>query len=465
MIEKDKYEDELLIKFNEIIKEKMNFDLQFIVKELDQGYTKEEFIEHQIKSELSGVFTDLEAAEKLYKMYPYFICCNNELYAFNDKSGMYTLDENIIISIINRYKNDLHLLNYDKNGEVKLSIKSYGNTSYLKKNIIFELKSLCINNNWITESQFTSLGKLLFTNGYYDMYTGIFHNKFNPTIVFMYSIPYEFNNNNIDIEYMNDIKQRLIYNQLGNIVGDYVLLSLSRSIAGDRMKKVYFGLGDTNTGKSTLVNACINTFGDYIGTFNAENLSLRDNSSQDEAQQMRWSLLLRYKRIIFSNELKNNVNLNGNTLKKHSGGDTLIGRLHCKEEIQFVPHYTLFCYANDLPRIVPFDSAVNDRLNIITYSKRYVNDPSNEYELQRDDNINYEITTDKFKQTFLFLILQEYNKFISNGKNEIIPNEVKNNKDDWIGDNVEVNIVSKFLEEYTITNNTENYIESTDICA
>ena len=85
--------------------------------------------------------------------------------------------------------------------------------------------------------------------------------------------------------------------------------------------------------------------------------------------------------------------------------------------------------------------------------------------IQRDDNINSEITTDKFKQTFLFLILQEYNKFISNGKNEIIPNKVKNNNNDWIGDNVEVNIVSKFLKEYTISNNTENYIESREICA
>ena len=79
------------------------------------------------------------------------------------------------------------------------------------------------------------------------------------------------------------------------------------------MKNIYFGLGDTNTGKSTSVNSCINSFGDYISTFNAENLSLRDNNnSQDEAAQMRWSLLLRFKRVIFLNELKNNVNIIGN---------------------------------------------------------------------------------------------------------------------------------------------------------
>ena len=41
----------------------------------------------------------------------------------------------------------------------------------------------------------------------------------------MYSIPLEYNNNNIDREYMNDIKNRLFYNQLNNTVGDYLLLS------------------------------------------------------------------------------------------------------------------------------------------------------------------------------------------------------------------------------------------------
>ena len=47
----------------------MNFDLKFIVKELNQGYTRDELIEHQIKSDISGVFNDLEAAGKKYIVY------------------------------------------------------------------------------------------------------------------------------------------------------------------------------------------------------------------------------------------------------------------------------------------------------------------------------------------------------------------------------------------------------------
>ena len=34
---------------------------------------------------------------------------------------MYTCDENIINSIINRYKDELHVAFYDKNGDIKYS--------------------------------------------------------------------------------------------------------------------------------------------------------------------------------------------------------------------------------------------------------------------------------------------------------------------------------------------------------
>ena len=37
--------------------------------------------------------------------------------------------------------------------------------------------------------------------------------------------------------------------------------------------KYFVGLGDTNAGKSTIVTACQNMFGEYKGTFNGENLS------------------------------------------------------------------------------------------------------------------------------------------------------------------------------------------------
>jgi phage/plasmid-associated DNA primase len=70
-----------------------------------------------------------------------------------------------------------------------------------------------------------------------------------------------------------------------------------------------FGLGPTNTGKGVLTNVLMLSCGDYVGSFNAENLAYRQ-SSNDEAQIMRWAMLLRNNRIIISNELKSTVELN-----------------------------------------------------------------------------------------------------------------------------------------------------------
>ena len=328
--------------------------------------------------------------------------------------------------------------------------------------MIPQIKTLCINNNWLTDTNSSSLNKVLFINGYYDMTTGIFNNSFDSNIVFFYRVQRHYNND-VDNEYINDVRQRIFYNQLGSDVGDYLILNLARSLAGNKMKKIFFGLGETNAGKSTYVNATLNTFGDYIGTFNGENLCIK-NSTADEAQLMRWAYLLKYKRIIFSNEMKNESILSGNMMKKvSSGGDTLVGRIHGGEEKPFIPHFNVYCNANDLLEIKPFDSAINDRLNIISYKKKYVDNPSNEFELQKDHNLEEELKSLKFIEAFQFILFDSYLKYVINGKKEYIPDAVKNCKTEWIGDEAENTTINKFLESYEITNNVEHFTKSADI--
>ena len=110
------------------------------------------------------------------------------------------------------------------------------------------------------------------------------------------------------------------------------------------MKRFFFGLGSGNSGKSTLVKAYSSSFGKLIGIFNAENISYKDHSNSDEGSTMRWVLLLKECRIIFSNEIKAEVKLNGNFIKKlSSGGDELSTRKMYQEETTFVPHFKL-CY-------------------------------------------------------------------------------------------------------------------------
>ena len=464
MIPRNNYKIDLLDEFKKIVSEHLQFDLKFTTKDMIQGYTLEQLKETQIEPEINlGVYNDLEAAQQVYKQYSHWVCCNSSLFVFDDKTGLWSEREEIMFNIISRYNDHLYLLIKNNNDEVKKSFKGYGNSTGLQRQMLPQLKTLCINNSWLTNTDFSSLHKLLFLNGYLDMSTGVFYKEFDPSIVFFNRIERNYTVDNLDVEYVKDIKQRFFYNQLGEDVGNYLILNVARSLAGDRMKKIFFGLGETNAGKSTIVISTINTFGDYIGTFNGENLCIK-NSTADEAQLMRWAFLLRYKRIIFSNEMKQESVLSGNMMKKvSSGGDTLVGRTHGAEETHFIPHYNVFCNANDLLEIKPYDTAIHERLNIISYKKKYVDNPTNEYELKKDDNIEVEMKSDKFKDAFSFIILDAYLQFCKNGKKELIPDAVKNCKTEWVGEDAENTTVNKFLESYEVTNSTDDFIRSSDI--
>ena len=81
---------------------------------------------------------------------------------------------------------------------------------------------------------------------------------------------------------------------------------------------------------------------------------------------MRWVLLQRPSRIIFSNEIKDGVCLNGNFIKKlSSGGDVLSARMLYQNEQSFIPQFLTILMANDISQIKPYDDAVDNRVRII----------------------------------------------------------------------------------------------------
>ena len=207
-----------------------------------------------------------------------------------------------------------------------------------KKNIMTEAKELFYNPKF-EEQLNTNTHLLCFNNGVMDFRTMEFSDgKPEDMISLCTNIDWlEFNDE--ELEYLKDVRKRLFYKPLGKPVGKYFIRKIAFALAGKRQKNLLFGLGNTNAGKSTICSGCKLSFGDYAGEFNAENLSYR-NTSNDEAQQLRWALLLRHKRIIFSNEMKSTVELNGNMIKKISSGcDAIIGRRHCMEETPFIPDF------------------------------------------------------------------------------------------------------------------------------
>ena len=418
-------------------------------------------VRQNMSDEEEGVFNDLDACKKVFKLYPNWVYCCGELYVYDINTGLWSTDIVVINKIIKNHADKLYIC--DERGKVSKT-KSYGNTVPLMKRIPEFMKTLCVNDNWLKEKQNSSLGKLLFNNGYYDLKKDIFYEKNEdgfdyPEIVFFgkihndYKKPYK-----EDLIYMEYIKKTLFYDPLGENVGNYLLLNISRGLAGDIMKRIIFGLGESNSGKSLLVKAICLACGDYANTFNAENLSHK-NTFNDEAQMNRWALLLRYSRLLLSNELKSTVELNGNMIKKHSsGGDQLIGRVHGGLEIPFIPHYLLLIFANDLPPIKPYDDAINNRTSVANYKKAFVDNPTNEFELKKDDALEEKIKTVEFRTCLVYLFIKTYGGYIKGIIKDEIVDEVKDAKAVWISQ--KDNVISMFLEEHELTNDKNDFIKS-----
>ena len=464
--------NKLITDLNNVVLETMGFDIKFEEKPIGCGY-EIEYTPTELKRTYksddveNGVSNDKEAAEKVYEIYPHWVYCLGTLYVFDNKTGMWSDDHVLYKTIIMSLTDDLRIITTDKNGEPYLSNKSYGSCKTSMEKLPCLIKTLCKNDDWLKQKECSSLGKLLFNNGYLDLKNGFnFYDKetygFNPDILFMGKI-----NKNLEsfdeeqMEYLYDIKQRLFYNPLGKDVGDYFVLNIARALMGDMMKRVLFGLGTTDCGKTILTKAIEASLGDYVGAFNAENLLYR-KTSNDEAQIMRWAMLLRFKRIIISNEMKSTSTINGNMLKKiSSGGDSLTGRLHGGNEMSFVPHFLGLMMANDLPPISPYDKAVDNRTRIIHYKKQFtdvVEDEENE--LLKDYNLIDEIKTTKFQNAFLMMLIQAYVIYKEEGEPEE-PEDVINGKKEWIGETG--NDIDKFLENFEITNDEKDFLPSQEI--
>jgi hypothetical protein len=412
---------------------------------------------------------DNGAANVILENYPYWKYCNQQMYVFDDKTGIWSMNRAIQNNIIGNLADKLNIIKMTKDG-YEYTGKNYANCHNKRKDVYEFIHQKTVDDDWILRSQHTSLGKILFTNGIYDFRKSVFIsselNGFDPEIVFYCRIDHEFTHfSDDDMEYIETIKNRLFHLPLGEDVGNYVILNLARGLAGDMMKRVMFGLGMSNTGKGIMTKALQLSCGQYVDTFNAENLAY-SSSSNDEAQKLRWALLLQHKRIIISNEITNDKSLNGNIMKKVcSGGDALKGRLHGGLETSFVPQFLSVLLANDIPEIKPYDDAMINRVRVYSYTKTFVDEPQNElFELKKDPELENEMQTPRFQRCFVGMLLMSYSHFNDVLKRvEIEPNEVMMAKKDWMGDDKDNNTIEKFQKTYELTNEFSHFTTSKDI--
>jgi phage/plasmid-associated DNA primase len=451
--------DGMMIEKNKslMVESDLNIQLRECEKYIVQktGYSielSEKPMDHQIPDSIilpkynKIVDNDLEAQEQLFRIEGAhkFKYCEEKLYVFNEKTGMYDTHIETLQHYIIKNKDYLRI-------KVGTKLLSYGENATMMNKITPFVKTAAVDDDWLFKTENTSLGYLLFEDGIYNMETGEFKKEFDPSIVFHIGIPHKFP---LRCEKkMSEAKKKTFETIFGK--PDAMIYSLARALAGDKYKKFYFCPGRANAGKSKLVSTLIACFGRYVGSFNAESLVQSNvNDTKDEAAKLRWSLLVRFSRILVSNEVNMKRPLDGNAIKKHSGGDQITGRTHGGEEFRFTPHYTIFCMLNDIPKIEPLDSAAIDRLEYIEFPFVFTSGVEKNikpYHKTGNSNIDKEIIKQDFIDGFIHVLLDAYRDFKING----MPEFDQAVKHKWTVEGKQDSEITDLIKQYYIITNKE----------
>ncbi len=403
----------------------------------------------KVAKESKYVNDDLHCAEKILDLEGRnkFIFCQGVLYIFDERIGTFA-DQRVEANTTLFYyliKNAKYLSIITNPGSSKKwKVDNYASNATRQNKIPQYIKTLSLDNDWIDRTADSSLGYLLFTNGIYNMKTGKFSKGFNPDIVFHVRVPHAFPEyNEGDMEYALSKSFDVMFDD-----PNQMLTSLAVALAGDRQKKFYFCPGKTNAGKSLLIEMMKKAFGLYVDDFNAEVLaSVKGNNRQEESRRNGWALLIRWSRILCSNEVDMDSDLSGPQIKKFSAvRDGIIGRDLYKSNISFKPHFTCFCMLNDIPMISPLDEAVEKRLVYIEFPHQFkeMKEEEKGHFRKADPNIDEVINSKRFINGFIWLFLKAYKAYLKEGE----PEYDEKLKKAWLSGQKQNKQTKKIVSEY-----------------
>ncbi|KAK9807809.1 hypothetical protein WJX72_010073 [[Myrmecia] bisecta] len=228
---------------------------------------------------------------------------------------------------------------------------------------------------------------------------------------------------------------------------------LARGLTGEQERNFNVLMGPNGGGgKGFTSRACGAAFGEYARETHANTFSLTSNSGDSSKPRPKLADL-QHARLLFTSELAPGLTLDGNMLKKLTGGDKITeGRqLYCKARL-FVPQFKLFLCCNDMPPIQPLDRPTTVRLDLFVQRvewvpKRFFNPSNPNHRLQDPSNEEY-IRTPGFAAAWLHILLDYLALWEQEGYLAIADPEAA----EWVE---QYNPLQQAIEEnFTVTKNT-----------
>jgi hypothetical protein len=226
--------EELLRGGEKAIKDKTGYSVKLVQKEYENKYRKNELKEKII-------IDDVYATRKFISLMKDNISRDNgEVYYFNDDNGMWEKGETAFKTAIIKVKDQMIFTDYS---ESKPKTINYGGKLANMKLIENLVLSQLSEDNFISKNIDSSMGKLLFADGYYDFYENKFNEGFNNKIVFLKRINRLFPTERNE-KLINEVNRILFIDAFdfenGLESGEYLKKVLCIGLIGDYYRKKFY---------------------------------------------------------------------------------------------------------------------------------------------------------------------------------------------------------------------------------
>jgi putative DNA primase/helicase len=150
--------------------------------------------------------------------------------------------------------------------------------------------------------------------------------------------------------------------------------------------------GEGRNGKSTLLQALAHVLGDDLShTTQADALM---NVKRDGSGPQPFVYALRGRRLVWATESREGQRFNSGLIKQLTGGDSITTRTLNEKPVTFKPTHKVMLLTNHKPHISADDQAMWDRVQLIPFDRRFVDDPKAPHEYKRDPRILEQLETE-----------------------------------------------------------------------
>ncbi|BEQ15163.1 phage/plasmid primase, P4 family [Desulfoferula mesophila] len=175
----------------------------------------------------------------------------------------------------------------------------------------------------------------------------------------------------------------------------YLQVILGYALTGRVTEHNFFMLhgSEGRNGKTTLTNVLWHVLGNLAGPIDVELLLQHvHNRSADAASPA--LMALKSKRMVWSPESDKECKLSSSEVKRLTGGDLLTARSLYGAQTTFKPTHTIFMLTNRLPDLDISDAALRERIKVVPFDQRYVDDPKGPNDHRKDPDLIIKLQED-----------------------------------------------------------------------